>query len=161
MAVLPVRLRALNYARTYIGIKETSYNRGPLIDRWNQDAGVPVGSSWCMSFVHGMYLKAGKTIGGWASVGFFETWAAANGELVDRPFKGDIVCYDWNGDGWPDHVGIVERVLALRWKGRLFVGWIQTVEGNTSSGLAGSQSNGDGVYRRRRWCSHCKFARVK
>jgi hypothetical protein len=160
---VPVRLRALESARKYLGVKENpkDSNRGVLIDRWNTEAGVPVGSSWCMSFVHAMYLACGVKLGGWASVGFFETWAAANGDLVKRPFKGDIVCYDWSGDNWPDHVGIVERVLALRWKDKVFAGWIQTVEGNTSSGKLGSQSDGDGVYRRRRWAHNCKFVRVK
>lgn len=163
MPLIPsARLRALNHARSYIGVREAvgKPNRGALIDTWNLASGVPVGSPWCMSFVRAMYAKAGVTLGGGASVGNFEAWAKQHGELVSRPFKGDVVCYDWNGDGWPDHVGLVERVLALRWRGRVFVGWVQTVEGNTSSGSRGSQDNGDGVYRRRRWATTCKFARV-
>jgi hypothetical protein len=161
MSVLSARLRALDHARSYLGVKERGgYNRGPLIDRWNLDAGVPVGSAWCMSFVRAMYARAGVKLGGGASVGNFESWAKAHGNLVTRPFRGDVVCFDWNGDRWADHVGIVERVLALRWKGRVFVGWIQTIEGNTSSGARGSQDNGDGVYRRRRWATACKFARI-
>ncbi|WP_329544687.1 peptidoglycan-binding protein [Streptomyces sp. NBC_01356] len=56
---------------------------------------------------------------------------------------GDIVFYDWDGDGVADHVGIVEKASAAGAS-------IYTIEGNTSSGAAGSQSNGDGCYRRTR-----------
>ena len=37
------------------------------------------------------------------------------------PKSGDIVFFDWNGDGKADHVGIVERVTD---------GTIHTIEGN-------------------------------
>lgn len=58
----------------------------------------------------------------------------ANGSYKPQP--GDIVFF-----GKSDHVGIVERVSGSS---------IITIEGNTSSGNSGSQSNGDGVYRRTR-----------
>lgn len=54
---------------------------------------------------------------------------------------GDIVFFDWNKDGLADHVGIVTAN-----KGS----YLETIEGNTSSGRRGSQSNGGGVYRRAR-----------
>lgn len=56
---------------------------------------------------------------------------------------GDLVMFDWQGDGVADHIGIVEENHADE-------GWMQTIEGNTSSGSGGSQSNGGGVYRRSR-----------
>ena len=40
-----------------------------------------------------------------------------------------------------DHTGICESVSGQ---------YVTAIEGNTSSGTAGSQSNGDGVYRRKR-----------
>lgn len=45
--------------------------------------------------------------------------------------KGDIVLFDWDGDGTPDHVGFVEKVYSS---------YIQTIEGNTtgSDGRSGS-----------------------
>lgn len=157
----PVRIRALKRAIEKIGVKEHGgNNRGRIIDGWNRMAGVPIGSPWCMSFVHAMFQLEGRTLGGWASVGFFEDWARKQGFLVTRPLRGDLVCYRWGADDWPDHVGFVERVLAVRWFGGSFVGWVQTVEGNTSSGIRGSQDDGDGVYRRRRWISRAKFVRV-
>jgi len=157
------RLRALDYAASYVGVKESppGSNRGPQIDKWNKVAGVPVGSPWCMGFLRAMFKLAGVQLGGGASVGFFEEWAVQHGELVvRRPFKGDVVCYRFDSDDWPDHVGLVEKVLALRWKGQAFVGWVSVIEGNTSPGVRGSQANGGGVYRRRRWIGRAKFVRI-
>lgn len=55
---------------------------------------------------------------------------------------GDIVFFDFSGRKQAtNHVGIVESVTGST---------ITTIEGNTSSGASGSQSNGDGVYRRQR-----------
>lgn len=56
---------------------------------------------------------------------------------------GDLVMFDWQDDGVADHIGIVEENHADE-------GWMQTIEGNTSPGSGGSQSNGGGVYRRAR-----------
>lgn len=56
---------------------------------------------------------------------------------------GDLVIFDWQGDGVADHIGIVEENHPDE-------GWMQTIEGNTSPGSGGSQSNGGGVYRRAR-----------
>lgn len=54
---------------------------------------------------------------------------------------GDIIIYDWSGKHVSsDHVGIIEKKSSN--------GSYTTIEGNTSSGANGSQSNGDGVYRR-------------
>ena len=149
----PLRVRVLLRATAFIGTREQppGSNRGSSIDRWNRQAGVPVGSPWCMSFVHAMYAAEGKTLGGWASVGDFARWATAQGWQVGRPRRGDVGCLDWNADDWPDHAVIVERVLALRWRGSRFVGWIQYVAGN----------DGDAVSRRRLWVpASSRFARV-
>lgn len=55
---------------------------------------------------------------------------------------GDVVIFNWNGDAATDHVGIVEKNLGG--------GVLQTIEGNTAPTSAGSQSAGNGVYRRQR-----------
>jgi len=46
------------------------------------------------------------------------------------PQVGDIVFYDWGGDGVSDHVGIVEKVNSD--------GSIVAIEGNTSDGFGDS-----------------------
>lgn len=64
---------------------------------------------------------------------------------------GDIVLFDWNnsttGNHYTglDHIGIVEANCGS---------YVQTIEGNTSGSWNGSQSAGNGVYRRTRdWSS--------
>ena len=52
--------------------------------------------------------------------------------------RGDLVLFDFNGNGTSDHIGIVTKATSS---------YIETIEGNTGSG---SNTNGDGVYRRRR-----------
>jgi hypothetical protein len=61
-----------------------------------------------------------------------------------NPASGDVVYFDWGGSqsvSLVDHVGLVEAVAP---------DYILTIEGNTSAGSEGSQSNGDGCYRRKR-----------
>lgn len=50
---------------------------------------------------------------------------------------GDLALYDWNGNGVPDHVGIVEKVYSS---------YIQAIEGNTT----GSDGRSGSVARRTR-----------
>ena len=154
----PARMRALDNACKYIGVRENppGSNRGRLIDRWNQDACGMVGVFWCASFVHGMFKEAGVELPGGASVQKIRQAGITAGWIVKRPRRGDLVCFDFTRDDrygpFGDHIGFVERVLALRWSGGRFTGWIRTVEANTSGqGLTGSQSDGGGVFRRWRW----------
>jgi hypothetical protein len=160
------RLRALNCAKKYIGVTEhpPGSNRGRLIDRWNLDACGLTGVFWCCSFQHGMFKEIGFNLPGGASVGNLLAAAKTKGWIVKRPLAGDLACFEFNEGtyAYDDHIGIVEHVLALRWNGDKFTGWITTIEGNTSSGKAGSQFNGGGVYRRRRWVRGigAKFIRV-
>lgn len=164
---MSTRVKALNCAKKHVGVTENppGSNRGPQIDKWNLAACGLTGVYWCASFVHGMYLEAGKNLPGGASVLNVKTWARSQGDLVKRPRRADLVCFEFGEGTWDfgDHIGIVEKVLALRWSNGTFTGRIQTIEGNTSSGLAGSQSNGGGVFRRRRWVRGigAQFVRVK
>ena len=98
---------------------------------------------WCMAFVQWCYAEAGmrlpyKT----ASCGALLNWYKHHPEcIVTRPEPGDIVIYDFPGGGPTDHTGIIESAA---------IGKITAIEGNTTSGSSGSQSNGGGVYRRTR-----------
>lgn len=158
-----VRYRALATALAEVGTKEvpSGSNWGPRVSQYLKSVGISFPAAWCLAFVHWCYHRNGYELAGYGLVQSFVNWATKNGAIVARPFKGDIVCYDWNSDRWHDHVGIVVKVLALRWRGKAFAGWVKTVEGNTSPDARGSQSNGDGVYIRYRWVKSCKFARVK
>lgn len=170
MKPFPVRL--VDRAKQFVGVKEhpPGSNRGPYnqklkggIDDWCRRANGLVGYAWCSAFACAMSEDCGYRIPEprKASVGFLEAWAEKVGKIVVRPFRGDLVCYRFDSDNWPDHIGIVDRVLALRWRGGRFVGLIRTVEGNTSAGRSGDQANGGGVYVRWRWCDgRQKFIRL-
>lgn len=54
---------------------------------------------------------------------------------------GDVVYFDWQLDEETDHVGIVVANYGT---------FLETIEGNTSTGASGSQSNGGVVARRQR-----------
>lgn len=164
------RVAALQRAVAKRGISEQPAfsNRGKAIDQWNTDADAPLGSPYCCSYVHAMFGKAGFKLPGGASVAKVIAAARAEGWIVSRPKRGDLACFDF-GTGkygpYGDHIGFVERTLALRWRGGVFVGWVQTIEANTSAqgDFGGSQSNGGGVFRRRRWITGgvgAQFVRV-
>ena len=70
----------------------------------------------------------------------FGDWAIKNKLTVKwgSAKRGDIVLFDFNNNGTSDHIGIVTKATSS---------YIETIEGNTGNG---SNTNGDGVYRRRR-----------
>ena len=68
-----------------------------------------------------------------------------------EPVEGDIVFFDWNGDGRYDHTGIFVMWLE---KGKTF----HSVEGNTA---IGNDSNGGGVMLRKRTNHNVLFVKVK
>ena len=58
------------------------------------------------------------------SVGFLKVLAQKHGWWQPAgPQRGDLVCFEWEEDAWPDHVGIVEHVLDAN--------TISTIEGNS------------------------------
>lgn len=140
-----------------IAAGEIGYNRwddpkaGTKYGRWYAEltkspffgtSGVP----YCAMFVAWVLAQAGQGCAGMPTASCTTCLNGARGAGLVRSSKksaqpGDLVIFDWGGDGSPDHIGFVEKN-----KG----GYIQTIEGNTSSGSSGSQSNGGGVYRRTR-----------
>ncbi len=165
-----IGVRAMQRALEFVGVKEhpPGSNEGPYnpkkkggITSWQIRTNGTHGYPWCSAFLCSMLLDVGFVVTEprKAAVGFFEQWAVRLGYIVVRPRRGDIVCYRFDSDNWPDHIGFVVRVLALRWRGGKFVGWIKTVEGNTASG---NDANGGQVQIRYRWCDgRQKFARIK
>jgi len=158
-----VRVKALAQAKLYIGVKEhpSGSNRGPHIDRWEHWANGQTGYPWCSAFACGMFREvAGLVVPDprRASVGFLEAWAKEVGDLVPpgvRPRSGDLVCYRFDADNWPDHIGFVDKVI--EWGDELDYS-IRTVEGNTS---AGNDANGGQVQIRYRDGIRCRFVRIE
>lgn len=105
---------------------------------------------WCACFASMCTYLGGGTIPGGP---FYNCQIMINrarnaGQFVAAKdmVPGDLVMYDWQGAhaGNADHVGIFEY-----WIDRSS-GIFSAIEGNTSSGSAGSQSAGNGVWRRSR-----------
>lgn len=139
-----------------IAAKEVGYTRwsdpnpGTKYGRWYaQKTSSPYfgrsGVAYCAMFVSWVLNQAGMTPPG--GIFAYCPTGLANarrlGRVIDKRHAkpGDVVFFDWNHDRIADHVGIVTANRGS---------YIETIEGNTSSGRRGSQSNGGGVYRRAR-----------
>jgi hypothetical protein len=73
-------------------------------------------------------------------------WFKARGQWhtnAEAAKAGDVVFFSWDGGPVADHVGLVRADSPAGAS-------VSTIEANTSSGTAGSQSNGDGCYERTR-----------
>jgi cell wall-associated NlpC family hydrolase len=110
------------------------------------------GNPWCAMFVSWVYNKVGEgkkvaasTKNGFASCSAGLAWFAKKNKLVPvgDAQEGDIVFFQFDDDAQPDHVGLVAKNLKKR---KILV----CVEGNTSPDKKGSQSNGGGVYEKKR-----------
>lgn len=105
------------------------------------ETGVP----YCAMFVSWVMATAGVPCAGLPGSYCPSIEAAARragatvGARQARP--GDLVLFDWGGDGVCDHVGIVESNPGTH---------LVTIEGNTSRGCTGSQGDGGWVARRAR-----------
>ena len=106
-------------------------------------SGVP----YCAMFVAWVLNQAGQSCPGMPTAAVLTCYNGAKsaGALrsnVRDAQPGDLVIFNWKDGGKvQDHIGFVEKNLGS---------YLQTIEGNTSSGKSGSQGNGGGVYRRTR-----------
>lgn len=141
----------ISIAAGQIGTTEKPINKVKYND-WFYDREVSgTAYPWCMAFVMWVFFKAGASslIYGGRKSAYCPTvmqWFKANGKLYKDPHPGDVVFYNFSGGHTAVHTGIVEHVG---------IGTITAIEGNTSSGSAGSQTNGGMVARRIRNRSCC------
>lgn len=140
-------------ARDWIGYSRwTDPEEGTVFGRWfAEKTGEPYfgvsGVPYCAMFASYCLDWAGVPCAGMPSA-YCPDIVNAGREAGCTPYNedaepGDLVLFDWGGDGLADHVGIVEENHPDE-------GYMTTIEGNTSSGSAGSQSNGGVVARRQR-----------
>ncbi len=137
------RKNIVSVAAAENGTKETPANSNKTkYGEWYAFNGV----AWCAIFVSWVYDKAGYPLGRVDSAkGFhycpsaYNFWKAKN-RLTTDPKPGDIVLFDWTGDGKCDHTGIF-----IEWTvpGKTFTSW----EGNTA---VGNDSDGGVVMKRTR-----------
>ena len=91
-------------------------------------------AEWCAMFVSWCADQAGLLDAGaipkfencvWGANWFKDNAGWADGSAEPRP--GDIIFFDWEPDGYPDHVGIVEKCESGR---------VYTIEGNVNDDCA-------------------------
>ena len=130
----------LDTARRELGVREDppESNRVKYNDWfWGEGTSGP-DYPWCMAFVQWVFAQAGRPLPFWtASCSSLLNWYKRNRPeyIVKDPRPGDIVLYTFS------HTGIVESAGTST---------VTAIEGNTSAGDSGSQSNGGGVFRRTR-----------
>jgi CBS domain-containing protein len=147
---LPPTATDVGLRRIQIGIGELGINEGPA--RANAGPALKYAhyfgrgpEPWCADFQSWVSEHEGHYLGK-KGVGIpycptVEAYLRSNGRWKNKndphnpPKPGDYVLFDWNGDGTPDHIGMVEKVLPN--------GDIQTIEGNSPIGLG----EPDGVAR--------------
>lgn len=121
------------YGRWMAELTGESWLAGPSTSIW-----------WCMIFVSWCFAQVDmNNVPGLPNYNTDDFKSKAKSIRVNKydAKPGDIVLFDWGKDGATDHVGIVELNCG---------DYIQTIEGNTSGSNAGSQSAGNGVWRRTR-----------
>ncbi|MEV6258759.1 CHAP domain-containing protein [Nocardia sp. NPDC051929] len=118
-----------------LGVSERNGDNSPVYyDKDGVAHKVPynIGDAWCAAFSTWVWDKAGYNVH-WTNPNYVPAvWndakhmgLAAN---ISSAQKGDMIIFDWEGDGTPDHVGIVESVDPR-------TGRITTIEGNSSDQL--------------------------
>jgi peptidoglycan hydrolase-like protein with peptidoglycan-binding domain len=144
------RTKIIETAASQLGITESpaGSNKTPYGKWYGFD-----GYAWCAMFVSWVYDKAGHPLGkiddakGYRDCNSaYRHWRGTK-EITTNPEAGDIVLFDWAGDGRADHTGIFHEWADAGQK------YFWSYEGNTA---VGDDSNGGIVMRRKRPISAVK-----
>lgn len=134
--VVEIATREIGQGETPINSNKTKYGKWFGLD----------GVAWCGMFVSWCYAQVGAPL---PKIGFSKGYAGCqtavaffrkNNRVTTNPVAGNIVFFDWNGDGRFDHTGIFVRWIEV---GKTF----ESIEGNTA---VGNDSNGGNVMLRTR-----------
>ena len=115
-----------------IAKKEIGYSEDPPdsnLTKYGKWANLD-GEPWCAIFVSYIYAMAGVQLEpidfpkGYAGVQSGVSYFKATGQMTENPEPGDLVFYDWNGDGHYDHTGLFSSKI----DDNTFL----AIEGNTS-----------------------------
>lgn len=135
------------------GAMKAAYSKRGVVDRrgdfvWSvvyPAWAYKTGYAWCGGFMVWAYRQVGVDLmkcAWWFYTPYIVNFAKNNRFWRSASSYGAQPLYDWHGDGVADHVGAANPDNASS--------LYRAIEGNTSSGSAGSQSNGGGVYERYR-----------
>lgn len=125
--------KILEIFRSWLGATKYGSTHKHIIDTYNSKHPLPQGyrvtydDEWCDATVSTAFIKAGllDLIGQECSVQRHINICKSKGIWLgkQRPQAGDLVMWDWDGNGWGDHIGIVESVAGDT---------ITAIEGNTT-----------------------------
>ena len=130
-------------AKSQLGVKEYPANTNRV--KYTSEYGIV--TAWCVIFVWWVFkhCNASKIFydgGKVCSCTTLMNWAKKKGLWVTTGYKpGDLLIYDWNKDGKPEHIGICTKVSGSS---------VEAIEGNTS---INNNSNGGQVMTRARHTS--------
>lgn len=109
----------LKITESYSGIREGSEKHSEILSIYNSHKPLARGYTvkkkdhWCMTFISACFIKANAV----SALGITEcgcqeyvNYAKAHNMIVTKPIVGDLVFYDWNGDGVANHVGIIYAI---------------------------------------------------
>ena len=146
---MTTRTNVLRKAASYIGYTE---RRNNITEFWERQKPSYQGGPWCAAFVVDVLEQEGNTLLKEVPLPYYtpsmEAWAKKTGRWkASKDCKpGDVLIF---GTTHAVHTGFLEKQ-----KGS----YVQAIEGNTTSGNGGSQTDGGGVYRRvrpRSWVRGC------
>ncbi len=125
----------LEYAKQFIGANEADGSADKFVAAWGTTSSA---TPWCAAFVDYVLsnCESADDVPDWyKNIG--NKWycpnvdaAAKSADAIisaDEVQQGDIVLFDWDGDGTKDHIGIVDSTEN---------GQVITIEGNTSDQVA-------------------------
>ena len=106
--------KMLEIAKSYLNARQYGAGHKQIIDGYNRISPLPRGyrvkytDNWCATFVSYVMHKAGyKGPFECSANRLREAMKKAGYQISDIGDAGDIIFYDWNSDGWSDHVGII------------------------------------------------------
>lgn len=124
-------------AQKHIGVVKGTTRHKAIVDDYNRRRPLPMGyrvtywDDWCDIFVTfvsdqvGATAYIGRECGVQRHVQIFkrlEIWIGRQ-----YPKLGDIIIFDWDQNGWADHIGIVSDVIGNK---------VMTIEGNSNNRVA-------------------------
>lgn len=132
-----LRQRIVATAQAEVGRLETGNNGGAAV-KYQSYFGRGR-EKWCADFTSWVYTTSGRRMNDPYTPSIVADLKSEGRWKGKRnPLPGDLVLFDFSGDGKADHIGIVKKVNAN--------GTIETIEGNTSNPVTGRE----GVWNRTR-----------
>ena len=134
-----MRNEIVKLAQSWVGRNEADGTHKYIIDIYNahkplaRNYKVKYTDSWCATTISALAIKLDmvdiipKECGCQQMIALFKKIGCWTENKDYRPNIGDIVFYDWEGNGWSDHVGVVEKVTGSV---------ITVIEGNYKNSVA-------------------------